>query len=254
MKQPVLSIIIPAYQEAARIQSTLTQLGEFLDFHRYHDVEVLVVVANGTDKTAELAAAKAHLFPTFRIIMAGPRVGKGRDVRTGMMEAQGRYKLFMDADLATPLRHLHTVMKLIKHNPEIIIGVRDLNSSHQGLRKWVSNLGNWMVRHVLLSDITDSQCGFKLFRGDIASELFSRQRILGWGFDMELLTIARQHGYKIDMLEIPDWQDQPDGTFHQAVSLAALLTLVELMVIVWHRTSGSYRHKRYVYQRYEANN
>ncbi|HEX7259426.1 MAG TPA: glycosyltransferase [Candidatus Saccharimonadia bacterium] len=253
MSQPALSIIIPAYQEAARISLTLIRLSAFLKKHAYDDTEVLVVVANGTDETATLAAAKAGLFSKFRVVYAGPRAGKGRDVRTGIMEARGRFKLFMDADLATPLHHLHTVQGLIKDNPEVVIGVRDLHASHTGLRKWLSNVGNRVVRLVLLPGITDSQCGFKLFRSDVAAELFGRQRILGWGFDMELLTIARQRNYRINTIAIHDWHDQPDGTFERTMGPAMFQTLGELIVIIWHRSTGAYRNKRFVYQRYEPN-
>lgn len=253
MSQPRLSIIIPAFQEAARIQSTLEQLAAFLKKQRYRDVEVLVVSAIGKDKTAELALAKAHLFTSFKVVAAGPRAGKGRDVRTGMMEAKGQFKLFMDADLATPLHHVQRIYDRLEQNPDIIIGVRDLRSSHQGRRKWLSKLGNWIIRVTLLPGITDSQCGFKLFRHDVADELFGRQRILGWGFDMELLAIGRQRGYRINVIAIPDWHDQPDGTFQNDVNLAALQTLGELFIIIWRCWTGAYRHKHFSYERYDQN-
>lgn len=251
MKQPLLSIIIPAYQEAARIQPTLEELAEFLKEQSYKDVEVLVVVANGNDKTAELAAAKASLFPRFRVALAGPRAGKGRDVRTGMMEASGRFKLFMDADLATPLHHIATVFSSLPKEPEVIIGVRDLNTTHQGQRKWISNLGNLAVRLLLLPGIKDTQCGFKVFRDDVAEEVFRRQHTLGWGFDMEVLAIARMQGFHIQVLNIPDWHDKPHGTFQPAISSAAFKTLAELIVIIWRRWTGAYRRKTFIYHRYE---
>ena len=102
-----LNIIIPAYQEANRLGSTLEQLSRFLTENGLGTVEVLVVAADSPDGTVDVARSKAGLFKNFRVIEAGPRAGKGRDVRLAMMEAKGEYKLFMDADLATPLHHLN---------------------------------------------------------------------------------------------------------------------------------------------------
>src|SRR5690554_421651 len=102
----ILTIIIPAWQEAKRIGSSLEKLSEFLTVHQLRESAVLVVVAASPDGTALAARAKAVLFKHFKVIETGPRAGKGRDVKLAMLEAKGEYKLFMDADLATPLHHL----------------------------------------------------------------------------------------------------------------------------------------------------
>jgi dolichyl-phosphate beta-glucosyltransferase len=224
---------------------------------------VVVVVASSPDGTATLAKAKAKLFKRFRVVPAGPRAGKGRDVRTGIMEAAGNYRLFMDADLATPLHHIATVKQLITaekvaERPEVIIGVRDLSTSHTGfgklLRKLVSSVGNWLLQLLLLPGITDTQCGFKAFSTVASHELFGRQKILGWGFDMEILAIARQRHYRIAQIPIDDWQDQPSGAFDGrldvAILRAAVITLGELMVIIWRRWTGGYRHISFTYKEY----
>src|SRR5215469_6454375 len=104
-----LSIIVLAYMEAGIIADSLQQLAGWLKTHDYGTVEVMVVTADSADGTAKIAQSQAKLFQHFRVVNAGPRVGKGRDVRLGMFEARGRYRLFMDADLATPLRHLDDV-------------------------------------------------------------------------------------------------------------------------------------------------
>lgn len=246
MNRPALSIIIPAYQEAKRIERSLTALAAYLSLHDHTDTEVIVVVADSPDGTARLASGKAPLFTQFRVVPAGPRAGKGRDVRVGMIEARGAYKLFMDADLSTPLENIETVRRLIEDKPEVIIGVRDLTRSHAGLRKVLSSTGNLLVRYTLLPDIEDTQCGFKAFSAEAAEELFRRQTILKWGFDMEILAIARMLGYHIAQIEVPDWSDEPDGTFG-AVSFAPLETLMELATIIWRRWTGQYRHKNYTY-------
>ncbi len=248
MKQPELSIIIPAYQEAARIEHTLETLAAYLKGHKYDDTEVLVVSADSPDGTAELARRKAKLFRQIRVVESGPKVGKGRDVRTGMMEATGTYRLFMDADLATPLHYIEDVRREMAAGRDVIIATRDLTSSHTGLRKLLSSLGNRLVQLLLLPGFRDTQCGFKAFSAEAADELFRRQTILGWGFDMEILAIARMRGYSIVQIAAPDWSDMPNGTFEGEVTSAALETLGELMTIVWRKWTGRYKSKHYTYQ------
>jgi dolichyl-phosphate beta-glucosyltransferase len=226
-----LSIIIPAYNEARRIGVSLATLSDHLQAHA-HDlgaVEVVVVVARGDDRTAELARAQANSFDTYDVLDAGEPAGKGRDVRLGMRAACGRYRLFMDADLATPLHHLETVAKLMREDADVIIGVRDLEQSHRGLRKVISNFGNHLVRRLLRLDIHDTQCGFKAFRGPVADDLFGRQTILGWGFDIEILALASQRGYRISTIEIDDWQDVAGGTFTNVAVTGALSTFRDLL-------------------------
>lgn len=245
MSRPALSLIVPAYQEAGRIGKTLDELASFLQSHKYDDTEVVVVVADSPDGTAGIARAKATQFSQLRVVDAGPKVGKGRDVRTGMMEARGEYKLFMDADLATPLHHVQEVRGLMEKRIPVIIAVRDLTSSHTGFRKLVSSLGNWLIQLVLLPGISDTQCGFKAFSAEAADELFRRQTIMGWGFDMEILAIARMRGYEIAQIKAPDWSDKPNGTFEDKVGSAAVETLGELLTILWRKFMGRYRHKNF---------
>jgi dolichyl-phosphate beta-glucosyltransferase len=220
-----LSIIIPVYKEAGRIERSLDELAKFLAKHdNQGDTEVLITT--------------------------GPRQGKGYQVRAGMMEAKGEYKLFMDADLATPLHHLQTVRQLMQEGSEVIIAVRNLSGTHTGLRKWISGLGNGLVQTLLLPGIKDTQCGFKAFSTLAAEELFRRQTIMGWGFDMEILAIARMQGYRIAQIEAPDWSDKPNGTFDGEIGSAALETLGELMTIIWRRWTGRYRRKHFTYKPY----
>ena len=119
------AIIIPAYKEANRLGSTLKQLSRFLNENGLGTVEVLVVAADSPDGTVDVARSKAGLFKNFRVIEAGPRAGKGRDVKLAMLKAKGEYKLFMDADLATPLHHLNTVLQLMEQEADVIIGVQN---------------------------------------------------------------------------------------------------------------------------------
>jgi dolichyl-phosphate beta-glucosyltransferase len=240
-----LSIIVLAYQEAKRIGSSLDQLADWLKAHDYGQVEVLVVVPNSPDGTADIARSKAQLFSHFRVIDAGPRQGKGRDTRLGMLEAKGRYRLFMDADLATPLNHLDDVHRLMQSEAKVGICVRDLSSSHTGVRKFISSFGNLLVQLILLPGIKDTQCGFKVFEAEAAEQIFRRQTVLSWGFDMEVLAIARQLGYQIELIDTPDWHDVAGGTFKNVAVTGALQTFKDLLSIKIKQLMGKYKHPHY---------
>lgn len=148
----------------------------------------------------------------------------------------------MDADLATPLHHLDDSLELLGAGHDAVIGVRDLTSSHRGLRKVISKVGNLLVQALLLPGISDSQCGFKLFTATAAEEIFARQTIDGWGFDMEVLAIARTLGYRLGTREVPDWTDVAGGTFHGAAVTGTVQTLRDLLSIKWRIARGRYEH------------
>lgn len=241
MSQAVdLSIIVPAFQEAKRIEPTLTTLAQWLDSHDYGVVEVVVVTADSIDGTAGLVRKHAKRFAYFQLVEPGARAGKGRDVREGMLAARGKVRLFMDADLATPLHHIDAAVSAIAAGNDVAIAVRNLTTSHTGVRRLLSGSGNLLVQAVLLPGIRDTQCGFKAFTAKAAEDIFTRITIMGWGFDMEALAIARIHGYKIATTPAPDWSDKPDGTFHGEISGAALRTLGELATITRRKLLGQY--------------
>lgn len=244
--RPALSIVVPAYQEQERIGATLVELAEHLARTGRSDAEVLVVAATrpdgSSDRTAEITEAARTSFQDLRLVRPGTRIGKGRDVRVGMLAARGRVRVFMDADLATPLHHLETALALADAGHPAVIGVRDLASSHRGLRKAISSLGNRLVQLVLLPGIGDTQCGFKLFTAPVAEEVFGRQVIDGWGFDMEVLAISRHLGWPVTTIPVPDWRDVSGGTFGHAPLRAALRTLQDLSRIKWRALTGGYRH------------
>lgn len=236
-----LSIIIPAYREGDRIGKTLNSLAEYLSKHDLGKVEIIVVIADSPDNTLNIAQSKKSLFRNFRIIQPGPKMGKGRDVNIGMLTATGKYKLFMDADLATPLHYLETVNKLVKTGSMVGIGVRNLNQSHKGLRKFISSFGNRLVQFLLLPGIKDTQCGFKYFEAQAANAIFKRQTIQSWGFDMEVLALAKKLGYKIDLIEIPDWQDVAGGSFRNVAVTGALQTFKDLLSIKYKLLFNRYK-------------
>jgi dolichyl-phosphate beta-glucosyltransferase len=245
---PDLSIVLLAYEEAARIGPTLDELAAFLDSRDYGRVEVVVVSAarpdGSRDETLAIAESKRPLFERLVIEDPGPKAGKGRDARHGMLAASGRYRIFMDADLATPLHHVDTALEMARNGSDVVIAVRDLSTSHTGLRKLISGLGNLLVQLLLLPGIRDTQCGFKLFTRQAAEDVFPRQTIDGWGFDMEVLAIARRLRHSIGVVPTPDWADVAGGSFHHVALSAAVETLWDLFVIRWRLLTRRYDQSR----------
>ncbi len=246
-----LSIIIPTYKEAFRIGDTMSQIAHYFASKK-QSVELIVVDAQSPDGTAEAAKKQAKLFDNFQLIDAGPKPPKkalkGKQVKLGMLAAKGKYLVFMDADLATPLKYLSDVEKLAQKNSPVGICVRNLQKSHTGLRKFISGSANFLVQMVLLPGIKDTQCGFKAFSSDAAKEIFTRQTVVGWGFDMEILAIARQLGYQIETIDVPDWRDIKEGskvsTSKFSAAKAALQTFPDLVHIKWGLISGRYKKAR----------
>lgn len=238
-----LTIVVPAYHEADRIAQSLQDLSAAIK--QYLDpktTQVIVVSADSDDNTADVAEQSTSLFEHFQVVRPGPRVGKGRDVRAGIMAGTGQYRMFMDADMATPLHHLKQVQQFMATGGDMSIGIRPLASIHTGFRKYVSEIGNLLVRTLLTPGISDSQCGFKVFRADVAEVLFPRLTILGWGFDMELLTIARIHKFKLDTMNIPDWHDpKEEGLTGDSSIKVTIDTGIELLKILGNRVLHRYK-------------
>ncbi|QQR51931.1 glycosyltransferase [bacterium] len=240
-----LSLIIPAYMEGKIIKQSLNTLADYLDAQHLGQVEIIVVTADSPDGTTEQAQSVAGRFKHFRVHQLGARVGKGRDVRAGMLEAKGRYRLFMDADLATPLEHIAQSYELLKNGAPIVIAVRDLFSIHKGIfRKFMSSFGNLFIQALILPGIKDTQCGFKGFSAVAAEEIFPLQTMMGWSFDAEILKIARIHGYRITTINANDWHDPKTGDMGlvgDSPLKAAIKTFSDTIVIAINAVKGVYR-------------
>lgn len=210
---PRLSIIIPAYNEAKRIPETLALLRDWVERQDFA-VEVLVVDDGSTDATSAVVEKIMERFPALSLVKNAQNKGKGGVVAQGMLKAKGKYRLFMDADASTPIDEAN---KLLAHcqNFEVIIGSRYLNPDsikvRQPLkRRIISRLWNIVIQTTLLQGIRDTQCGFKLFSAKAAQDIFAKQQVNGWLFDVEALTIARHLGYAIK--EVPvNWYDARDS-------------------------------------------
>ncbi|MCA9349729.1 glycosyltransferase [Candidatus Saccharibacteria bacterium] len=209
---PKLLIIIPTYKEAGVIGHNLIMLDRFLKKNRFRDYLIVVADADSPDGTRDQVESVINKVDSLEYLSTGAVRGKGYQVKLAMLKYQADYKLFMDADFATPLKHLLEVKVKIEDNSDLAVGIRDVLTSHTGLRRWISSIGNILTRVILGLNIADTQCGFKVFRSDVAELVFAKQTLDGWGFDMEILLIAKKYHYKIDTIKIDDWQDIQEGS------------------------------------------
>ncbi len=180
LAKPDLTLVIPAYHEALRIGKTLDTLALFLktdSFFKQKTVDVIVVVADSPDKTRQIVAAKRALFRHFSVLTPGAHVGKGRDVRYGMLRARGAAVIFMDADLATPLHHLEKFYRCCRSGSALVIGTRDLRHYRSNpFRNFFSAFGNSLYRLTGGAPVEDTQCGFKMFSHEAAELCFLGKR------------------------------------------------------------------------------
>ncbi|MBP7777962.1 MAG: glycosyltransferase family 2 protein [Acidobacteria bacterium] len=211
---PDVSVVIPAFNEAERIATTLAHVRRVLAAGPW-SAEVVVVVDGATDGTAEIVgglAAAAGPVPV-RLLTRPENRGKGCSVRRGMLEARGRVRLFSDADLSTPIEMAAPFVAAVAAGSDIVIASRRLEGSRLDrrqpwLREQLGRAFSAVVSRVLLPGTSDSQCGFKAFTAASTVAVFERQRIDGFCFDVEVLVIARQ--LRLRILEHPvSWADDP---------------------------------------------
>jgi len=203
MTGPFLSIVIPAHNEETRLPATLEKIRSFLAAQPY-TAEVVVVENGSSDRTLEIAQAFAADWPTLRVIHSDER-GKGRAVRLGMLNATGEYRFFADADLSMPIEEVNRFIPPQIPELDVVNASREAPGARRigepSFRHFVGRVFNTFVRVLAVPGLQDTQCGFKCFRGAVAEDVFKRQTIMGWTFDVEILYIARRRGYKI--IEVP---------------------------------------------------
>ncbi|MCB4756683.1 MAG: glycosyltransferase family 2 protein [Elusimicrobia bacterium] len=207
---PRLSIIIPAYNEAARILPTLETIEAFVKTQPY-PIEVLIVDDGSKDGTAGTVRTFIDGKSHFRLLQHERNLGKGAAVRLGMRSAQGAYRLFSDADLSTPIEE---VSKFFPHAYDVIIGSRrvrgaQLKKRQPFYREAMGRVFSVLVRLLTLHGFLDTQCGFKFFTANAADNIFFKQTINGFGFDVEILFIAKKcFRYRIKEAPVV-WRDSP---------------------------------------------
>ncbi len=242
-RPPELSIIIPAYNEERRLPRTLGRIHEYLGAHRL-DAEVIVVDDGSRDATAKIVAAWGAQLPCLRLVSNPGNRGKGHSVRHGMLEARGRVVLVTDADLSTPLEEADKLLAALG-SCDIAIGSRALDRSlievHQA--RWRELAGicfNLLMRLLTGLPFADTQCGFKAFLRERTQLVFEQQRVEGFGFDPEILFLAKRHGLRT--AEIPvRWAHDPETKVH--VFLDSLRMFRDLLAIRWNWLLGRYPRK-----------
>lgn len=233
-KKPFLSVIIPAYNEAERIPLTLIDIDKHLSESKY-PYEIIVVDDGSRDDTAGVVERFIKMIPNLRLAGYGENRGKGGAVRFGMLEADGRYRLLMDADNSTSVNHFDKMIPYFEEDYDVVICSRAHKESKltppQGfLRQVLGKVGNLIIQMLVLPGIWDTQCGFKAFSEKAAVEVFPLQRITGWGFDIEILGLAKRLGYKIKQIPVV-WVN--DTASHVGAS-AYIKTLIEtLRIRIW---------------------
>ena len=244
-----LSIVVPAYNEEARLDRTLSRVHEYFgrDPRVANTLEIIVVDDGSTDGTVRIAQEWARTAPHggFRLLLNERNRGKGYSVRRGMLEARGRIALFTDADLSAPIEESEKLLAAIAAGHDIAIGSRALDrsliSAHQSVfRETAGIIFNALVRLFIGLQLLDTQCGFKAFARDPCRIIFEQQRIEGFGFDPEVLFLAGRHGLRT--AEVPvRWAHDPATKVH--VLRDSLLMFGDLMYICWNRLLGRYPGK-----------
>jgi len=239
---PFLSIIIPAYNEQSRLPNTLEQVFHFLEKQSFKS-EVIVVENGSTDKTFEAAQKFAERHKNLRVIHNEER-GKGGAVQRGVREAGGEYVFICDADLSMPVEEISKFLPPALKDFDIAIGSREapgaVRYNEPYYRHLTGRVFNMLIRLMVLPDLQDTQCGFKCLRAEVARDIFPFQTITGWAFDVELLYIAYQHGYRI--LEIPiDWYFNADSKVR--VLRDSWRMFLDLLVIRRNARRGLYDRK-----------
>ncbi len=241
-----LSVIIPAYDEEKRIGKTLLAVDQYLSKQNY-DYEILVVSDGSKDKTAEVVNNFQRMVRNLKIIDNKENHGKGWVVRQGMLQAQGEFRVFTDADNSTTIDHIEKAWPYLKQGFDVAIGTRDSRDHKEAkqavpqsfLKRTLGDVSNILIQALAVWGIWDTQCGFKVFSEKAAKEVFSRCLIDRWGFDIEALAVAKRLGLKIALIPV-HWINDPVSK----VNLKGYLkTFIELLQIKKNLITNKYGFK-----------
>jgi len=203
-----VSVVIPAYNEEARLGPTLEATAAALAARGWRH-EILVVDDGSTDGTVALADRLAARWPAVRVLATAPNRGKGHAVRVGMLAARGARVVMCDADGSTPASELSRLLTALERGAAVAIGSRYADGARPDQPTWRrvwSRMVNLVVRRTIIPGVRDTHCGFKAFTSAAARDLFGRATVDGWGFDLEVLAMAHRLGHRV--VEVPvTWHD-----------------------------------------------
>ena len=242
MKNPFLSIIIPAYNEAVRLPTSLVKIDAFLKTQKY-TAEIIVVENGSTDDTFAIVDGMKAKIKNLTVVHEDLG-GKGWAVKQGMQIAAGEYRFICDADLSMPIEELsHFFPPELKDAPVAIAsreapGAKRYNEPEY--RHIIGRVFNWLVRMIVLPGLQDTQCGFKCFRADVVEKVFPLVTIKGWTFDVEALFIARRFGFSIQEIPIPWYYNAHSNV---RVLRDSLQMGSDLLKIRWKAMRGKYNAK-----------
>ncbi len=243
-----LSVIIPAYNEERRIGKTLAAIRQYLDRQSYN-YEVIISEDGSNDTTIPIIQIIQEGWKQLRLVRAPYNQGKGAAVKRGMLEANGRWLLFTDADNSTPIEEIEKLLPYTK-DFQIIFGSRHCPGAHVHIpqakhRIILSRMSNLLIRILAVPGVYDTQCGFKLFERNAGKNVFANITLNRWGFDFEALMIALRLRYKMKEVGI-NWYDDKESKVRAGKE--ALKTLFDLLRVKWRMIRGAYNKVGYVHQ------
>ena len=225
-----LSVIVPAYNEEARITRSLQALSRYLEEQSYA-WEVIIVDDGSSDATRNVVREWAVGHEHFRLEEI-PHGGKGAAVRHGMLSATGEHRFMCDADMAMPINLLDDFLKLMASGCDVVVASREMTGAKRvgesRRRHFLGRVFNKIVWLIAVHGFDDTQCGFKCFRGTAADVLFNLQRTRGWGFDVEILYLARKKGMRVVETPIECYYDETSKV--RAIPAAATMLRDVLML------------------------
>ncbi len=247
MEAPQYSIVIPAFNEQARIGATLDKVLTCVKAHDW-SAEVLVVNDGSRDRTAAIVQSMVAQHANLRLIENPGNRGKGYAVRNGILQARGAIVMFTDADLSAPMDEAELLFTALANGADVAIGSRWLDRSRQTLqqpiyRRFFGRCFNWLTRLVMHLPLADTQCGFKAFRRDAARAIFIRQRIERWGFDPEILYIALRLGLRVEEVAVTWGHDERSRISYLKDGLKMI---EELLRVRFYSLAGFYNEDRYL--------
>lgn len=236
-----ISVVIPAFNEEERISSTVHKVYRYLK-EQFASFEIIVVSDGSTDHTDNIVASLIHGMPEVKLLKQTTNVGKGSSMRKGVFEATSDFILMSDADLSSPIEELAKLFTGIESGADIAIGSRwlpesDIMQRQSWQRETMGRIYNTMVRWLFVQEINDTQCGFKLFKTNVAKQLFNKSRINGFSFDVEILFLAKRMGFHTRETPVR-WADNPNSKV--GVFFDPLHMVWDLLRIRWYDLTGRY--------------